>query len=71
MKANPLMDLSPAEIDVLDDMIEEWNDRARRAQLNGSWGYGPKKYEALTRLNGLVSEAWKSKVNSQNVEEVE
>lgn len=71
MKPNPLLDLSPAEIDVLVDMIEEWNDLARHGQLNGGWGYGPKKYEALTRLNGLVSEAWKSKVNNRNVEEVE
>jgi len=68
---NPFMDLSPAEIDVLEDMLDEWNDLDRHGQLNGGWGYGPKKTEALTRLNGLLAEAWKSKVRYHPVEDEE
>lgn len=66
---NPFMELSPAEIDVLDDALDELNDLDRHEQLNGGWGYGPKKTEALTRLNGLLSEAWKAKVNCHSIED--
>lgn len=68
---NPFMDLSPAEIDVLDDMLEEWNDKDRHNELNGSWGYGPKKTDALSNLTKLVRDAWCVKVRYGDIEEMD
>jgi hypothetical protein len=71
MTTNPFMDLSPAEIDVLDDMREEWLDLDRHGQLNGGWGYGPNKSAALSKLSHLIREAHIAKVHHQVVEESE
>ncbi|MEU8792196.1 hypothetical protein [Streptomyces sp. NPDC048643] len=68
-KPNPFLSLSPAAVDVLDDMREEWNDRERHGELNGGWGYGPKKTEALSALNTLITEAWRVRVAYIDVEE--
>lgn len=64
---NPFMDLSPAEIDVLDDMITEWNYKDRHGQLN----YRRNRSEALGRLNGLIAGAYSEKVYYQDVEEMD
>lgn len=68
---NPFMDLSPAEIDVLDDLVDEWNDLDRYGQLKSDYGYGPKKSEALSQLSKLIASAGHSKVKYQNVEEMD
>lgn len=69
MSTNPFLSLSPAAVDVLDDMVEDFLDKERHGELNGSWGYGPKKTEAFTELHKWVCEAWKVRVNYRNVEE--
>jgi hypothetical protein len=68
-EGNPFLSLSPAAVDVLDDMREEWNDRERHGELNGGWGYGPAKTEALSALNELICAAWRVRVNYADVEE--
>jgi hypothetical protein len=68
---NPFLTLSPAAVDVLDDMVSEWLDLERHGQLNGGWGYGPKKSEALTQLTTQVKDAWKARVNYAEVEETD
>jgi hypothetical protein len=68
---NPFLTLSPAAVDVLDDMREEWNDRERHGELNGGWGYGPAKTEALSVLNNLITAAWRVRVNYADVEETD
>ncbi|QAX95031.1 hypothetical protein SEA_SEBASTISAURUS_43 [Streptomyces phage Sebastisaurus] len=68
-KPNPFLELEPAAIDVLDDMVDEWLDLERHGQLNGSHGYGPKKTDALSLIAQQVREAWKRKVNYADVEE--
>jgi len=63
---NPFMDLSPAEIDVLDDMLEEWRyENRHRAK------YGTKRIKAFERLCLLVDEAWFTKVGFKDVEEMD
>lgn len=69
MADNPFLSLTPAQIDVLDDMREEWLDRDRHGELNGEWGYGPKKAAALSELNKFIQEAWREVVNFREVEE--
>lgn len=68
MTTNPLMALDAAAIDVLDDMLDEWNDRDRHGQLNGGFGYGTKKTAALSLLDSLIREAWLAKVRYTDVE---
>ncbi|MEU2760414.1 hypothetical protein [Streptomyces sp. NPDC007094] len=68
---NPFMMLTPAAIDVLDDMVDEWLDLERHGQLNGGFGYGPKKTDALSRIYTLVREAHKARVGYSDVEEGE
>ncbi|WSP38988.1 hypothetical protein OG247_17955 [Streptomyces sp. NBC_01244] len=63
------MSLSPAAVDVLDDMVEEWLDRDRHGELNGNYGYGPKKSEAFSLIHTQVRAAWKARVNYADVEE--
>ncbi|MFJ8955601.1 hypothetical protein ACIRO1_36470 [Streptomyces sp. NPDC102381] len=62
------MALSPAAIDVLDDMADEWSDKDRHAELEREHGYGPKKLEAFCELRTLITDAWKARVNYGNVE---
>lgn len=64
---NPFMDLSPAEIDVLDDMLEEWRCGSKYHRAK----YGPKKAEAFERLWLLIDEAWITKVHYRDVEEMD
>ncbi|MEW2406497.1 hypothetical protein [Streptomyces griseoviridis] len=66
---NPFLDLEPAAIDVLEDMVSEWLDLERHGQLNGGFGYGPKKTDALSLIYTQVQEAWKRKVAYTDVEE--
>ncbi|MFE9767029.1 hypothetical protein ACFYPC_21325 [Streptomyces sp. NPDC005808] len=68
-KPNPFLELEPAAIDVLDDMVDEWLDRERHGELNGGWGYGPKKTDALSLISIQVREAYVRKVRYTNVEE--
>jgi hypothetical protein len=68
MSANPFLELDPAVIDVLDDMVAEWLDRERHGELNGSYGYGPKKTDALSLIAAQVREAWKVRVNYRTIE---
>lgn len=68
---NPFMALSPAAIDVLDDMLNEWNERERHGELNGGYGYGPRKSRALDRLNDQIKEAWRARVRYSDPEETE
>ncbi|MFH9802789.1 hypothetical protein ACH4M0_11185 [Streptomyces albidoflavus] len=65
------MALSPAEIDVIDDMLQEWNERDRHGELNGGWGYGPRKIRALETLTEQVREAWRAKVMHADSKECE
>ncbi|MGW9280732.1 hypothetical protein ACWGSA_00880 [Streptomyces diastaticus] len=69
--ANPFMAMSPAEIDVIDDMLQEWNERDRHGELNGGYGYGPRKGRALDTLTEQVREAWRAKVRYADPEETE
>ncbi|MFE3421545.1 hypothetical protein ACFXOL_01630 [Streptomyces californicus] len=62
------MALDPAAIDVLDDMVDEWLDRERHGELNGNYGYGPKKTDALSLIHRLVREAHKARVGYADVE---
>ncbi|QBZ73357.1 hypothetical protein SEA_REMUSLOOPIN_43 [Streptomyces phage RemusLoopin] len=68
-KPNPFLTLSPAAVDVLDDMADHWADRDRHGELVNELTYGPKKIEAFSELHALISEAWKARVNYRNVEE--
>lgn len=68
--SNPLMALTPAQIDILTDMVGDWNDQARHGDLNGGWGYGPKKTAALALLSQQARDAWKAKVNYRDVEDM-
>ncbi|MFE0692747.1 hypothetical protein [Streptomyces sp. NPDC058869] len=65
---NPFMMLDPAAIDVLDDMVDEWLDLERHGQLNGGFGYGSKKSDALSRIYTQVREAHKARVGYADVE---
>ncbi|WP_274031214.1 hypothetical protein [Streptomyces sp. MMBL 11-1] len=67
--SNPFLSLSPAAIDVLDDMVDEWADLDRHGQLNGGFGYGPKKTAALSLIYTLVRNAHKTRVGYTDVEE--
>lgn len=67
---NPLTNLTPAQIDVLNDMVNEWMDQDQHGNLNGGWGYGPQKHAALSLLAQQVRDAWTSQVNYQDVEDV-
>lgn len=67
---NPFLSMNPAQIDVLEDMVNEWSDLERHGQLNGGWGYGPKKSEALSQLYGQIWDAWVAVVKYQEVESV-
>jgi hypothetical protein len=69
VSTNPFLGLSPAAVDVLDDMVEDFLDKERHGELNGSWGYGPKKTEAFALIHAQVREAWKVRVNFANPEE--
>jgi hypothetical protein len=66
-EGNPFLPLSPAAVDVLDDMVDAWLDRDRHGEL----GYGPAKTAAFSELYTLVHDAWKVRVNYRNVEESE
>ncbi|MGW6313794.1 hypothetical protein [Streptomyces sp. NPDC055099] len=68
-KPNPFLELEPAAIDVLDDMVDEWLDRERHGELNGGWGYKAKKTDALSLIATLVRDAYKRKVRYTDVEE--
>ncbi|MDO0926810.1 hypothetical protein QQY24_15800 [Streptomyces sp. TG1A-8] len=68
-KPNPFLTLSPAAVDVLDDMADHWGDRDRHGELVTELAYGPAKLAAFRELHTLVSEAWKARVNYSNVEE--
>ncbi|QAX94741.1 hypothetical protein HOV12_gp51 [Streptomyces phage Lilbooboo] len=70
-KPNPFLELDPAAIDVIDDMVDEWLDRERHGELNGGWGYGPKKSAALDRISTQIKEAWRAKVRYADAEEIE
>ncbi|MEV0126376.1 hypothetical protein AB0I16_33330 [Streptomyces sp. NPDC050703] len=65
--SNPFLTLSAAEIDVLDDMLAEWRDRDRHAELD----YGPKKTDAFNKLSSRVTEAWRIRVNFADPEKDE
>lgn len=67
--SNPFLALTPAQIDVLDDMRNEWSDKDRHGELNGGFGYGPNKSEALRILDDWIHEAWHAKVDFVPVEE--
>ncbi|MFE9026200.1 hypothetical protein ACFYOA_08045 [Streptomyces iakyrus] len=67
--ANPFLTLSPAAIDVLDDMADEWGDKDRHGELERELTYGPNKLAAFNELRALITEAWKQHVNYRNVEE--
>ncbi|MEU9231190.1 hypothetical protein [Streptomyces subrutilus] len=71
MSTNPFLSLSPAAVDVLDDMVEEWLDKDRHGELNGCYGYGPKRSDALSLIADQVREAWKARVNYRDVEKDE
>jgi hypothetical protein len=62
--SNPFLALDAAAIDVLDDMVSEWLDRDRHAEL----AYGPKKNDALSLIATQVREAWTTRVNYRDVE---
>lgn len=64
MNKNPLLKLTPAMIDVLDDMADEWADKDRHGQL----AYGAAKADAFDALRSMISEAWKSRVDYRDVE---
>jgi hypothetical protein len=68
-KPNPFLTLSPAAVDVLDDMADHWADRDRHGELVNELTYGPNKLAAFYELHTLISEAWKARVNYRNVEE--
>lgn len=68
---NPFMALSPAAIDVIDDMVDEWLDRDRHGELNGGYGYGPRKSRALDVIHEQIKEAWRAKVRYADPEESE
>lgn len=70
-KPNPFLSLDAAAIDVLDDMVAEWLDRERHGELNGNYGYGPKKTDALSLIHTQVREAWTKTVNYRDVEKDE
>jgi hypothetical protein len=57
MTENPFLGLTPAEIDVLDDMYQESVET-----LKYDYGYGPKREAALNRLIEMIKEAWFAKV---------
>lgn len=66
---NPFMALSPAAVDVLDDMADEWSDKNCHGDLINELGYGPKKLAAFGELYTLIHAAWKVRVGYRNVEE--
>ncbi|WP_433858210.1 hypothetical protein [Streptomyces kronopolitis] len=68
MTTNPFLSLDAAAIDVLDDMVNEWLDLERHGQLNGGFGYGPKKTDALSLIYTQVREAHKARVGYADVE---
>jgi hypothetical protein len=70
-EGNPFLTLSPAAVDVLDDMADAWLDRDRHGELVNELGYGPAKTAAFSEIHALVREAWKVRVNYRNVEETD
>ncbi|MEV8015668.1 hypothetical protein AB0O76_04775 [Streptomyces sp. NPDC086554] len=68
--ANPFLNLSPAAVDVLDDMADAWADKDRHGELTGELIYGPKKLAAFSELHTLINEAWRARVKFGNVEEI-
>ncbi|MFF7361055.1 hypothetical protein [Streptomyces sp. NPDC008125] len=66
---NALLTLSPAAIDVLDDMADTWADKDRHGELVSEQGYGPKKIAAFDELHRLITDAWKLRVNFADIEE--
>ncbi|MCT2594243.1 hypothetical protein LHJ74_30785 [Streptomyces sp. N2-109] len=44
------MDLSDIELDILDDMLDEWADRDRHGQLESEHRYDSAKIEAFGAL---------------------
>jgi hypothetical protein len=65
------MALSPAAVDVLDDMADAWADKDRHGELVNELTYGPKKIAAFGELHTLIRDAWKVRVGYRNVEESE
>ncbi|MER5894743.1 hypothetical protein [Streptomyces sp. NPDC001876] len=66
---NPFLALSPAAVDVLDDMADAWSDKDRHGELVNEQGYGPKKLAASNELHTLIRAAWKVRVGYRNVED--
>ncbi|QNE79073.1 hypothetical protein F0344_04875 [Streptomyces finlayi] len=69
MTPNPFLPLSPAAVDVLDDMIDAWRDKDRHGELVSEQGYGPKRLAAFNELSALIGDAWQARVNYRDVEE--
>lgn len=67
---NPFLSLSPAAIDVLDDMVDAWTDKDRHGLLVSEEGYGPVRLAAFYELSTSINDAWKRRVNFAPIEEI-
>jgi hypothetical protein len=68
---NPFLTLSPAAVDVLDDMADKWLERDAHGELVSDLEYGPAKLAAFSELYSLIRDAWRVRVNYRNVEETD